>query len=238
MTDDPRLRELIQADLDGQLDGTDKAELARRLLADPAARRLHDELRRTDTLLRDLPSVEPPDGLRSAVRESLGLSDHHRGGRREADGGVGFRLAAAIVAGLVVVGLGYGLLSERRDTTVLQGSIAQSTSAPVLVDDTTLRVGPGVVTARMFREGADRTRLTVESSGAGEVRVVGSYDPLALTPQSGTGTEGQAGQFTLVLSGTAGSESVEFAGTGTVRLEVAAGSDSARAVTLGSDAKD
>jgi anti-sigma factor RsiW len=238
MTDDPRLLELIQADLDGRLDGAEKAELARRLLADPAARRLHDELRQTDALLRDLPQAQPPDELTSAIRDSLGLSDHDRGGRRVADGGVGFRLAAAVVAGLVVVGLGYGLLSERRDTTDLQGSIAQSASAPVLVDEATLTVGSGAVTVRLFREGSIRTRLTVESSGAGEVQVVGYYDPLALTRQSDSGRDEQAGRFAVVVAGTAGSESIEFIGVGAIRLEVAVGSESSDTVILGQGARD
>ena len=71
MNDEQRLLELIQADLDGRLDGAEKAELARRLLADPAARRLQGELRQTDTLLRDLPQAQPPDELTSAIRAKM-----------------------------------------------------------------------------------------------------------------------------------------------------------------------
>ena len=54
------LQELIQADLDGELSGAGRAELARLLLQDPEARRLHGELRQTDKLLRDIPGEPPP----------------------------------------------------------------------------------------------------------------------------------------------------------------------------------
>jgi len=218
MTDDPRLLELIHADLDGRLDAAEKAELARRLLADPAARRLHDELRRTDTLLRDLPRAEPPDGLRSAIQGALGLSDHHRGGGRVADGGVGFRLAAAVVTGLVVVGLGYGLLSERRDTTALQGSVAAA-GAPVA----TLRAGDGKVVARLERMGTDRVRLMLETSGAttGELAVISSAQgPACRAEGAGSSLSTSAtGESILELSGGNTRAALDCAGQGQVRLE-------------------
>ena len=62
-----QLQELIQADLDGELSVAERAELARLLLQDPEARRLHGEFRQTDQLLRDIPAAEPPPGLRAAI---------------------------------------------------------------------------------------------------------------------------------------------------------------------------
>ena len=214
MNDDQRLQELIQADLDGRLDGADKAELARRLLADPSARRLQDELRRTDTLLRDLPSAEPPGDLRPAVQEALGLSNHNRGGRRVADGGVGFRLAAAVVAGVVVVGLGYGLLSERQDTTALQGSVAAG-ATPVA----TLQAGSGQVVIRLEETGADGTRLVLTLAGEvdGEIAAipvdgVPSCHFVGEDPSSG-------GESVLALSGGHVPAVIDCTGQGAVRLE-------------------
>ena len=49
-----QLQELIQADLDGELSVTERAELARLLLQDPEARRLQNDFRRTDQLLREI----------------------------------------------------------------------------------------------------------------------------------------------------------------------------------------
>jgi hypothetical protein len=217
MSGDAHLLELIQADLDGQLDGADKAELARRLLADPAARRLQDDLRRTDTLLRDLPRVPPPDDLRSAVQEALGLPDHDRGGRRVANGGVGFRLAAAVVAGLVVVGLGYGMLSERSDTTALQGSMAEA-ARPAAA----LKAGRGEVFARLAPS-QDGTRLTLEASGGATGNVLLDYDPARISCRSADGAAALSSPATgqWLLSLPAGSQSVTLvcSGEGPVQLE-------------------
>jgi hypothetical protein len=217
MNDEQRLLELIQADLDGRLDGAEKAELARRLLADPAARRLQGELRQTDTLLRDLPRAQPPDELTSAIRDSLGLSDHDRGGRRVADGGVGFRLAAAVVAGLVVVGLGYGLLSEQRDTTDLQGSVAEAVRPAAL-----LQAGEGEVIARLS-PAPDGSRLTLETRGTATGEVVLDYDPARISCQStdGSGALSSPANGQWVLSLPAGTPTVTLVcnGEGPVQLE-------------------
>ncbi|HET9315996.1 MAG TPA: hypothetical protein VFQ51_10420, partial [Vicinamibacteria bacterium] len=62
-----RLHDLIQGDLDGALSAADRAELARVLLHDPEARRLHAQMKRTDQLLRDIPAAEPPTALREGV---------------------------------------------------------------------------------------------------------------------------------------------------------------------------
>ena len=45
------LSALIQAEIDDELDGAGRAELARRLLADPAARAERDQYRRLASLL-------------------------------------------------------------------------------------------------------------------------------------------------------------------------------------------
>jgi len=215
MNDDQRLQELIQADLDGRLDGADKAELARRLLADPSARRLQDELRRTDTLLRDLPSAEPPGDLRPAVQQALGLSNHNRGGRRVADGGVGFRLAAAVVAGLVVVGLGYGLLSERQDTTA---SVAVG-ATPVA----TLQAGSGQVVVRLEETGAEGTRLVLTLAGEvdGEIAAipVDGAPSCHFVGEDPPPTASLGGESVLALSGGRAPAVIDCTGQGAIRLE-------------------
>ena len=228
MSDDPRLLELIQAELDDQLDGAGKAELARLLLADPAARRLQEELRRTDTLLRDLPRAQPPDDLRTAVQEALGLPDHDRGGGRDADGGVGFRLAAAVVAGLVVVGLGYGLLSDRQDTTALQGSVAAS-AVPVA----TLQAGEGEVLARLS-PAPDGSRLVLETRGTATGEVALSYDPGRIACRSANGGAALSspanGRWVLALP--AGTSTLECSGEGSVQIEARSAGERASQATV------
>jgi hypothetical protein len=68
---DPRLAELIHAEIDGELDAQQRAELARRLLADPAARGERDELHRVCAALEAIPQVDPPAELRDSILAAL-----------------------------------------------------------------------------------------------------------------------------------------------------------------------
>ena len=60
---DPRTLELIHAELDGELDAAQRAELETRLAADPAAREQREQWRRIAGALARLPSLDPPSGL-------------------------------------------------------------------------------------------------------------------------------------------------------------------------------
>lgn len=229
--------ELVQKDLDGELSAAEKAELARLLLQDPELRRLRDELSRTDALLRAVPAADPPAGLQAAILSALGLSSrsHDRSSSSPA-GWARYRLAAAILGGVVVVGLGYRMISTQENLDGLKGSIVAGTVAPAPADEAVLAVAGGDVTARLFREG-DRTRLTLESSGLEPVEVIGQYDTALMTPQgSAAGAPGsEPGRFSIILRAADNSESLEFAGSGAVRLEVRAGGQRLDTVVLGSD---
>jgi anti-sigma factor RsiW len=232
---DARTVDLIQRDLDGDLSATERAELARQLLAEPEARRLRDELARTDARLRAVPPAEPPVGLRPAILKALNLPADREGTGDGAPGGwSGFRLAAALLGGLVVVGLGYRLVGTGEDLGGLRGSIAEHAAPTVPADEAALPAAGGTVTARLFHEGG-QTRLVIESSALEPVEVVGRYaaSPPApgLAPQPGEAP----GQFSVVLQAGRTSETLEFAGTGAVRLEVRAGGQQAGAAVLGPD---
>src|SRR5690242_18551408 len=62
---------LIQAEIDGELDAHQRGELARRLLADPEARVLREDLGRLCRALDALEEVEPPGELRRRVLDAL-----------------------------------------------------------------------------------------------------------------------------------------------------------------------
>ena len=239
-TDETRKLELIQGDLDGDLSATDRAELARLLLQDPEARRVRDELARTDAMLRALPPAEPPAGLRPSILSALGLASGGAEGTGSGAAAWGrYRLAAAVLGGLVVVGLGYRLVSTQEDLDGLQGSIAAGAVATAPADEVVIAVGGGHVTARLFREGT-RTRLTLESSGLEPIEVIGQYDPTVLAPAgaAAAGPGSRAGQFGAVLQAADPSESLEFTGTGPIRLEIRAGGQRLDTVVLGADAPD
>jgi hypothetical protein len=87
----------------------------------------------------------------------------------------------------------------------------------------------------LFREG-DRTRLTLESSGLEPVEVIGQYDTALMTPQGSAAAApgSEPGRFAVILHAADNSESLEFAGSGAVRLEVRAGGQRLDTVVLGS----
>ena len=70
MADSGRLA-LIHAEIDGELDGRQRAELARALLADPEIQVLREDLRRVCAALDVLEDVDPPQQLRQSVLDAL-----------------------------------------------------------------------------------------------------------------------------------------------------------------------
>jgi hypothetical protein len=70
MADSGRLA-LIHAEIDGELDGRQRAELARALLADPEIQVLREDLRRVCAALDALEEVHPPQQLRQGILAAL-----------------------------------------------------------------------------------------------------------------------------------------------------------------------
>ncbi|MBS0365528.1 MAG: hypothetical protein JSR67_06885 [Proteobacteria bacterium] len=68
---DPRLTELIHGEIDGVLDTAERAELARQLLADPAARGEREALRRLCGLLDGAGQSDPPADLPERILAAL-----------------------------------------------------------------------------------------------------------------------------------------------------------------------
>jgi anti-sigma factor RsiW len=71
---DTEYLELIHAEIDGELDGGQRSELARRVLADPAVRAVRDDLRRLCAKLDAIEEVEPPAQLRTNILQGLPIS--------------------------------------------------------------------------------------------------------------------------------------------------------------------
>lgn len=71
---EPRQLALIHAEIDGELNAEQRAELARCVLADPHVRAVRDDLRRLCTTLDGLVPVEPPAQFRRAF--SLHCRNH------------------------------------------------------------------------------------------------------------------------------------------------------------------
>jgi hypothetical protein len=214
--DDGRLQELIQADLDGELSVAERAVLARLLLQDPEARRLHAEFRRTDQLLRNVAAAEPPPGLRADIL--AGSAQSLRTGNSEPRqlGLPAYRMAAVILGGLLIAGLSYVLIDARVPGTDLQGSLM----APQ--GHLSLRAEGAEVSASLRRDG-EKLRLELNSSATIPCEIIARIDPTTTTfvGKAGAGALTTAnGQVTVVPA--MGSQQVvlDFSGAAPIRLEL------------------
>lgn len=131
MTDREHCLELIYAEIDGELTGSQQAELSRRLLADPAIRVLRDEVRQFCRAIDSVAPEDPPADLRASIMESLPASPsvcedkdvRPLGGRF---GRPVLRYAAAFAGGLLVSALAFQLAMDHAtlDSGDLTGTIA------------------------------------------------------------------------------------------------------------------
>jgi anti-sigma factor RsiW len=168
--DADRLQDLIQADLDGELPAAGRAELARLLLSDPAARRLHEEFRQTDRLLRDIGSAEPPAGLREAILAGPASSTQAGEPRRQSDWPA-YRIAATILGGLLIVGLAYLVRDGDAPAKELQGSLGVAPRNAVSLRAEGVEVG-----ASLVRSGTTQ-RLELHTSTTVPCEVIARIDP-------------------------------------------------------------
>lgn len=173
--DGTRLHELIQSDLDGALSAAERAELARLLLQDPEARRLHAQFGRLDRLLRDIPLAEPPAGLRAAILAEPAMSSRPDAPRRAWPL---YGVAAALLGGMAVVGIGYLLSDDRTPAAELQGSVVAAggagSSAPR--DHWTFRA-EGIEASASLRRAGEGLRLELKLSVTRPGEVIAGFDP-------------------------------------------------------------
>jgi hypothetical protein len=160
---DPARLELIHADVDGELDGAQRAELARILLADPDARTLHDDLRRVSAALDALPAVEPPRELLPGILAALPAQPPARARPAWVEHRWRYAalLAGVIAAGAIVFQTGRGPGS---DTGEMSGTLA---AGPMILDTATLPPG-GELSGRviLYRDTAGfGLRFQLEASG-------------------------------------------------------------------------
>jgi hypothetical protein len=215
--DKSQLQELIQRELDGELSVPERADLARLLLQDPEARRLHQEFRRTDELLHEIPVADPPPDLRAAIlaarSRSLRPAD---AGRRTYTRSL-YRLAAVILGGLLIVGVADLLLDSDSRRPGLQGSLG---AAPL--DRLSLRA-EGVEASALLRRDGPMMRLELTVSTTFPCEVVARFDPAT------TSFVGDAGDAQVTAAGdlvnarlAAGRQvlSLDFSGASPIRLQL------------------
>lgn len=167
---DPAQLALMHADIDGELNVHQKAELARLLLEEPQARAERERLGRLCQALDSIEMVEPPAGLHSSILAALPQTPISPVGRRVFASG--WRFAAA-VAGALIAGV---LVFETTRVPRLRGSDAVGTMAAheVTLDSVQLDHGPVKGVVRLYREGSGLAlELSVSASAPLEALVAG-----------------------------------------------------------------
>lgn len=216
-SDQGTLHALIQADLDGELSVSERADLARLLLQDPEARRLKDEFRKTDQLLRSIAAAEPPAGLRDAIIAGGPARFARQGssGRRQY-GWPAYRVAAVILGGLLVVGISYLVRDDGRPVRDLQGSLDASR------DHWSVRADGIEVNASLLRSG-DSLRLELTSSTNMPFELIARIDPETTTFVGSTGDApltATSGEVTIQPAIGAQANTLVFSGQSPIHLEL------------------
>ncbi len=169
MTDEERLA-LIHAEIDGEIDSAQRAQLARLLLGEPQTRTLREQLKRVCDALDRVGGAEPPPQLRDAVLRRLppATAAAAPASRRWSPGR--WR-QAALIAGLLAAGaIVYETVQEPGPGS---GETAGTMAAgvPVTLDSVALDTGPVTGRVGLYR---DRGGLAVgvEVAAAEPVDVV------------------------------------------------------------------
>jgi hypothetical protein len=216
--DRARLEALLQADLDGDLSAAERAELARELLQDGEARSLRDAFVRTERLLRDVPAAEPPPGLRDAILAGAARLPRPRVSAGGRPGRSAYRIAAAVLAGLMIVGLAYMTGPGREPRTELQGSLGAAAGT------ISLRSGGCAVEATLSRDG-ERHRLAIRASAIRPCELAVTFDPASTSfagSDDGIAATAADGQVSMRLPSGDRVTLLEFAGAAPAALELRA----------------
>jgi hypothetical protein len=218
MTDDGHLA-LIHAEIDGELDGQQRAELARRLLADPGARVLREDLGRLCQALDALEEVEPPGELRRSILDALPQSTPPR--PRSWWSAPRIRYAATILvvlaAGAVVYETVHG---PKPSTTEVMGTMGPARETTIL-DAVRLDGGPVTGRVSLYRDRAglglkfelsasapvdvliagDGRTLRVEGVGRQDKPAQGKPGGALTVGLPGFGMDGQTIALTFLMNG-------------------------------------
>lgn len=225
-----RLEELIQAQLDDELSAAERAELARLLLQDADARRLHDDYLRTDRLLREVPAADPPPGMREEILAACAGQVRPAGTGHWRRWAPLQRLVAGAVGGLLVVGLAYMLSDGRAPGSDLQGSVhaGRGTEIPAAAAQE-MRASlqaEGIQVNALLRGEDGALRLELRSEARVPVEVAVKFDRATTSydgSPSDTSLDQASGEVVVQLPAGRQRRELDFAGAASLGLELRAG---------------
>ena len=202
---------LIQADIDGELDVHQRAQLARTLLADPEARELREELLRVRAMLDSIEDVEPPGELKASVLNALPVPALAGQSRWPA---ARWRYAAGIVLVLGAAAVVYESVNGPGPaSSELAGTMAARRTALTL-DTVTVESAPVTGRVSLYRD-SDGLGLSFELVSSTPVTVVvasegqrievtglaGTGSGNRVVPLAGPATGGRTVGLTFLVSG-------------------------------------
>jgi hypothetical protein len=202
---EPDYLALIQAELDGQLDPQRRAELARRVLADPEARAAREDLRRLGAMLESVGDVEPPSELKTNVLKALPISATPRSGVQWP--AARWRYAALIAGVIGAAALVYETVDGPGPAS---GEVAGTMAARRTQTLDTVALGGGPVTGRvsLYRDGGG-FGLALELASSEPVDVVVASDGQTLRV-SGLGASAATRKVALPGTGTGAKVDLTF----------------------------
>jgi len=191
---DARYVALVHAEIDGELDPGQRADLSRQLLADSEARALREDLLLLRKMLDSIGEVEPPARLRPTVLQSLPPVFPLRGSIRWP--AQHWRYAALVAGVLVAATLVYQTVDgPGPGSAEVAGTIAAK-RASATVDTVTLGAGPVTGRVSLYRD-TGGLGLAFELAAREPVDVLIAADGRTLRV-NGLGRAGSAEQKTTV----------------------------------------
>ena len=214
MAIDPKYSDLIQADIDGEIDAADKADLEAFLAENDAGRTLHSELQALSQSLEAMDEVEPPAHLRNillnlAPSKPVATTSPGFFGRLFAGPALGYAsmFAAGVILAMALVNSGQISTSAFEDMTDLVGTMADPASMGETISSVTIDESEVAGMVTMRRNGAILI-LDFDLSSREPVQITASYSDqtiwfngFAQLEHSGTSVAAESGAVTLVMNG-------------------------------------
>ena len=167
---------LIHAEIDGELDAQQRAELARQLLAEPPLRALRGDLKRVCDTLDGVAAVEPPPQLRASILAALppmaAMPAPPRRGAWASAAAARWRYAALFAGALFAAAFLYkASIGRGPDANEMAGTMAGSAARSTVLDTVQLHLEQLTGRASLYR-GATGLHLELQLIASAPVDVL------------------------------------------------------------------
>jgi len=211
---DERIEELVNADIDGRLPDSSRAELNRHLLANPEVRALHRDLQRLQQALESVHPEPVPTDLVTGIMDRI-PARAVRPDARSASRTWRYAFALAACLAVAAVALRLGSLEEGVDGAAAVGTMAagEHANSVATIDR------PGLSASVRLRQAGGSLLVDLDVASQSHVDVVASYAGQTVGLSARPDMTGQRQTLELPAEG-AGPVTVRFASQGRVIEEI------------------